>query len=151
VEYLAAFFTGRWGRAVSSPEPDLSETSRILLKKAEEDATAVREFAGNSEIADSIIGFHAQQAVEKSLKAVTAASGTRHSAIHDIDRLIEIVEATGIEAPLDRDRLAVLTQYAVPLRYDELLDSESLEREVLVALVDEVAEWVAVQIGPPGE
>jgi hypothetical protein len=42
---------------VSSPEPDLSETSRILLRKAEEDATAVREFAGNPEIGDSIIGF----------------------------------------------------------------------------------------------
>jgi hypothetical protein len=26
---------------VSSPEPDLAETCRILLKKAEEDATAV--------------------------------------------------------------------------------------------------------------
>lgn len=103
---------------MSSPEPDLSETSRILLKKAEEDATAVREFAGNSEIADGIIGFHAQQAVEKWLKAITSASGTRHSTIHDIDRLIEIVEVSGIEVPLDRDRLAVLTQYAVPLRYD---------------------------------
>jgi HEPN domain-containing protein len=137
------------GKAVSSPEPDLSETSRILLKKAEEDATAVREFAGNPEIADSIIGFHAQQAVEKWLKAVTAANGTPHSTIHDIDRLVEIVEAAGVEIPLDRDRLAVLTQYAVPLRYDELLDSESLERQVLVALVDEVAEWVAVQ-GLPG-
>ena len=136
---------------MSSSEPDLSETSRILLKKAEEDATAVREFAGNSEIADSIIGFRAQQAVEKWLKAVTAASGTRHSAIHDIDRLIEIVETTGIEVPLDRDRLAMLTQYAVPMRYDELLDSESLERDVLVALVDEVAEWVAVQIKPVSE
>jgi HEPN domain-containing protein len=136
---------------VSSPERDLSETSRILLKKAEEDATAVREFAGNQEIADSIIGFHTQQAVEKWLKAVTAANGTRHSTIHDIDRLIEIVEASGVEVSLDRDRLAVLTQYAVPMRYDELLDSESLEREVLVALVDEVAEWVAIQIGPAGE
>lgn len=136
---------------MSSPEPDLSETSRILLKKAEEDATAVREFAGNQEIADSIIGFHAQQAVEKWLKAVTAANGTRHSTIHDIDRLVEIVVAAGIEVPLDRDRLAVLTQYAVPLRYDELLDSESLEREVLIALVDEVAEWVAVQFGPAGD
>jgi HEPN domain-containing protein len=136
---------------VSSPEPDLSETSRILLKKAEEDATAVREFAGNQEIADSIIGFHAQQAVEKWLKAVTAANGTRHSTIHDIDRLIEIVEAVGIEVSLDRDRLAVLTQYAVPMRYDELLDSESLEREVLVALVDEVAEWVEVQFGAAGD
>ncbi|MBN9494858.1 HEPN domain-containing protein [bacterium] len=95
-----------------------------------------------------MIGFHAQQAVEKWLKAVTAASGVRHSAIHDIDRLIEIVEASGVEVPLDRDRLAVLTQYAVPLRYDELLDSESLERDVLVGLVEEVGEWVtAVQEG----
>ncbi|HVD86058.1 MAG TPA: HEPN domain-containing protein [Solirubrobacterales bacterium] len=136
---------------MSSLGPDLSETSRILLKKAEEDATAVREFAGNPEIGDSIIGFHAQQAVEKWLKAVTAASGVRHSAIHDIDRLIEIVEAIGIRVPLDRDRLAVLTQYAVPFRYDELLDAESLERELLVALVDEVAAWVAVQIGPGSE
>lgn len=144
---LAASFIVLSGRDVSSPEPDLSETSRILLKKAEEDATAVREFAGNSEIGDSIIGFHAQQAVEKWLKAVTAASGVRHSTIHDIDRLIEIVEATGVEVPLDRDRLAVLTQYAVPFRYDELLDAESLEREVLVALVDEMAAWVADQTG----
>lgn len=148
---LAASSIGFSGKAVSSPEPDLSETSRILLKKAEEDATAVREFAGNPEIGDSIIGFHAQQAVEKWLKAVTAASGVRHSAIHDIDRLIEIVEATGIKVPLDRDRLAVLTQYAVPFRYDELLDAESLEREVLVALVDQVAAWVAVQISAGGE
>ena len=131
---------------MSSPGPDLSETSRILLKKAEEDATAVREFAGNPEIGDSIIGFHAQQAVEKWLKAVTAASGVRHSGIHDIDRLFEIVAKIGVEIPLDRDRLAVLTQYAVPLRYDELLDAESLDRDVLVALVDEVAAWVAVQI-----
>jgi HEPN domain-containing protein len=135
---------------VSSPQADLSETSRILLKKAEEDAIAVREFARNPDIGDSIIGFHAQQAVEKWLKAVTAANGVRHSAIHDIDRLIELAEAIGIEVSLDRDRLAVLTQYAVPFRYDELLDAESLEREVLVALVDEVAAWVADQIGGDG-
>ncbi|HKF81488.1 MAG TPA: HEPN domain-containing protein [Solirubrobacterales bacterium] len=93
------------------------------------------------------MGFHAQQAVEKWLKAVTAAGGVRHSTIHDIDRLIEIVMATAIDVPLDRDRLAVLTQYAVPFRYDELLDAESLEREVLIALVDEVAVWVADRVG----
>ena len=137
---------------MSSQGPDLSETSRILLKKAEEDATAVREFAANREIADSIIGFHAQQAVEKWLKGGHCGERcVRHSAIHDIDRLIEIVEASGVAVPLDRDRLAVLTQYAVPLRYDELLDSESLDREVLVGLVDEVAEWVVVQIRPVSE
>ncbi len=60
------------------PERDLGETSQILLQKAEEDATAVREFAANPAIADSIIGFHAQQAVEKWLKAVIAARGALH-------------------------------------------------------------------------
>ena len=98
---------------MSSPELDLAETSRILLKKAEEDAIAVREFGTSPEIADSIIGFHAPQAVEKWLKAVTAARGVRHE--------------------------------------DELLDAESLDREILVALVDEVAEWVAIQLGPASE
>ncbi len=136
---------------MSSQQPDLAEISQILLKKAREDATAVREFAGNQEIADSIIGFHAQQAVEKWLKAVTAARGVRHSGIHDLDRLMEILEGTGVELSLDRDRLAALTQYAVPLRYDEMLDAESLEREALVVLVDEVAAWATAHLGPADE
>lgn len=134
------------GKVASLPERDLGETSRILLQKAEEDATAVREFAANREIADSIIGFHAQQAVEKWLKAVMAARGARHEPTHDIDRLLERLEAVGADLSLDRYRLPELTQYAVPLRYDELLDAESLERGVLVALVDEVAKWVEVQL-----
>jgi len=128
---------------VSSSGRDLPERSRVLLQKAEEDATAVRKFAGSPEIAESIIGFHAQQAVEKWLKAMLAARGVQYRPIHDLDRLIELLETEGAEVSLDRDRLSVLTQYAVPLRYDELLDAESLEREELVALVDEVGEWVA--------
>jgi hypothetical protein len=64
---------------------------------------------------------------------------------------MEILEGTGVELSLDRDRLTVLTQYAVPLRYDELLDAESLERETLVVLVDEVAAWAMVQLGSAGE
>jgi hypothetical protein len=51
-----------------------------------------------------------------------------------------------LDLSLDRHRLPELTQYAVPLRYDELLDAESLEREVLVTLVNEVAQWVKAQL-----
>ncbi len=133
---------------MSSPQGDLDATSLILARKAEEDATAVREFAGNLDIADSIIGFHAQQAVEKWLKAITAARGIRHKPIHDIDRLIELLEKADVELPLDRDRLAGLTQYAVPMRYDDLLDAESLDRAATVDLIDEVGEWVADLLGP---
>jgi HEPN domain-containing protein len=60
---------------VSSSVDDLAEASRTLARKARGDVTAAREFAGNSEITDEIIGFHAQQAIEKWLKATIASRG----------------------------------------------------------------------------
>lgn len=134
---------------MSSPEHDRAEASRVLAHKAAEDATAVREFAANSEIADSIIGFHAQQAVEKWLKAVMASRGLKRSRIHDIEGLLEVLEKDDAELPPARATLDELTQYAVPLRYDQLLDAESLDRETTVAMVDEVGKWADAQLHPP--
>lgn len=131
---------------MSSPEHDRAEASRVLAHKAAEDAVAVREFSANSEIADSIIGFHAQQAVEKWLKAVMANRGLKRSRTHDIERLLEVLEKDDSELPPARDSLDELTQYAVPLRYDQLLDVEQLDREATVALVEEVGRWAAGEI-----
>lgn len=50
---------------MSSPELEPGQLAAILARKATEDAVALREFEGNPEIADSILGFHAQQAIEK--------------------------------------------------------------------------------------
>jgi HEPN domain-containing protein len=113
----------------------------LLARKASADATAMRTLSGSSEISDEIVGFHAQQAVEKWLKALMALRGIRQVRIHDIERLAEIVEKDGIELPVDRDRLSELTQYAVPLRYEDLLDAEPLDREATSALVEEVGRW----------
>jgi HEPN domain-containing protein len=52
--------------------PELDE-AYLLLRKAREDAEAVRKFATDPDLADAVVGFHAQQAVEKALKAVLAA------------------------------------------------------------------------------
>jgi len=128
------------------PEREGAELAARLAGKAREDATAVREFAANEQIADSIIGFHGQQAVEKWLKAVMAVRGVRQTRIHDIDRLAGMLEDDGAELPLDRDRLDELTVYAVPLRYDELLDAEPLDREATMTLVDEVGKWADAQL-----
>jgi hypothetical protein len=43
-------------RAESLPEPDRGDIAAVLGRKAEDDATAVREFAGNSRVADGVIG-----------------------------------------------------------------------------------------------
>lgn len=127
------------------PKRTPEELAALLARKAEEDATAVRELAANPEIADGIIGFHAQQAIEKWLKAVMALRGMRQTRIHDIDRLAELLEENGTELPTARDLLDELTIYAVPLRYDELLDTEPLDRTATVALIDEVGRWAAAQ------
>ena len=66
---------------MSSPELDLDEVSEVLARKAEGDAKVVRELAPNHEFADEIIGFHAQQAIEKWLKAVIAGRGESTSSL----------------------------------------------------------------------
>lgn len=65
------------------PRPERGDVAGVLARKADEDATAVREFAGNRRIADSVIGFHAQQATEKWLKAVVAARGGEFERTYD--------------------------------------------------------------------
>jgi hypothetical protein len=37
--------------------------------------------------------------------------------------------------------LIELTQYSVPLRYEDLLDFEPLDRVATIAMVDEVGRW----------
>lgn len=52
--------------AGSSQELEPDELAALLARKAIEDAVALREFAANIEIADTVLGFHAQQAIEAS-------------------------------------------------------------------------------------
>jgi len=131
---------------VSSPRREPAELAALLSRKASDDATAVRELAGNTEISDEIVGFHAQQAVEKWLKALMANRGLAQLRTHDIDQLCRALETDGLELSFPRPRLAELTVFAVPLRYEQLLDTEPLDREAIVALVDEVGRWTSTQL-----
>jgi HEPN domain-containing protein len=126
---------------VSSPELEPRELAAILSRKANEDAVALREFAGNADIADSILGFHAQQAIEKWLKAVLASKGVDFEYTHDLRHLIGLIEGAGIAFPLDTPEVVMFTEFAVPLRYEDLLDAEPLDRGAAVALVNEVSGW----------
>jgi HEPN domain-containing protein len=131
---------------VSSSRREPAELAALYAKKASNDATAAREFADNSEISDEIIGFHAQQAVEKWLKAVMASLGLPQQRTHDIDQLSRLLEDHGVNLPVSRSLLAELTDLAVPLRYEDLLDAEPLDRQATVALVGEVGKWARNQI-----
>lgn len=57
---------------MSSSQREPADLAALYAKKTQNDATAAREFADNSEISGEIFGFHAQRAVGKRLKAVIA-------------------------------------------------------------------------------
>ena len=131
----------RCEKAVSSSRREPADLAALYSKKASNDAKAAREFADNPEISDEIIGFHAQQAVEKWLKAVMADLGLPQQRTHDIDQLCRVLEEQGVALPAIRSRLAELTDFAVPLRYEDLLDAEPLNRHATVTLVEQVGKW----------
>jgi hypothetical protein len=133
---------------VSSPELEPPHRlAAILAQKAGEDAIALRELAGNPEIADGIVGFHAQQAIEKWLKAVLAQQGVVFEYTHDLRHLIGLVEAAGLDFPLDTPAVVMFTDFAVPLRYEDLLDAEPLDRHAAVALIEEAGAWAGNALG----
>ena len=110
---------------------------------------AMRKLADDSEIADDIIGFHVEQAVEKWPKAVIGNRGTRFEYRQDLCHLIELARAAVDDFPFEIGAVIALTEYAVPLRYDELLDVEPLDREATVALVQEDGRWAPGQLKAP--
>lgn len=75
------------------PTPEHLEVAQLLLQKAEGDLAAARLLASDPSQADHVVGFHAQQAVEKSLKAVLAVREVEIPLSHDLGFLVKLCEA----------------------------------------------------------
>lgn len=115
--------------------PSLEEAQRFLgLAKA--DLAAFELLAANPEIRRAIAFFHAQQAVEKCLKAILFARGVEFHRTHDLLQLAGNIEATGIALPYQAESLLKLNPFAVELRYDD---------QVIPCLSDEEASEIANQ------
>lgn len=97
------------------------DLARILLERAEGDALAVERFAADSDIPDHVIGFHAQQAVEKLLKAVLSDREVGYGRTHDLGRLIELIVENDLPTPPDPSALGTLTPWATGAWTEESL------------------------------
>ncbi len=116
--------------------------SEVLLERAREDEHAARSMLGLRDIADSIIGFHCQQAVEKSLKAVLLAREIKAPRTHDLEGLQRLCRSNGIEVPDRLDGVGRLSPYAVEHRY-WLARGTSLDRELAVGWAGVAVDWAA--------
>ena len=127
------------------------EHARLLMEKAAEDLYVLRRLIGDPDAPDAAIGFHAQQAVEKLLKAVLTRQAISYSRTHDLAALLDLLEQNGIALPPDADRLPGLTPYAAEFRYGRLPpegdETGSFDRAWGVACVGRTNAWAESVLG----
>ena len=124
------------------------EQARRLQSKAEQDEQAMHILMEASSAADEIIGFHAQQAVEKLLKALLSNRRVTFRRTHDLTELIDLLAAKGVQVPSRIAEARRLGPYAAEFRYEDIpLDTvESLDRNWVLQCVAEVKAWVDQQM-----
>jgi HEPN domain-containing protein len=121
-------------------------TPELMLRSARIDADACRVLAAAPAMSDAVVGFHAQQACEKCIKAVLGAAGVSAPRTHDLARLVELLADHDIGVPAGAETVDLLTPYAVAARYG-LVSEGALDRAWALARVDEWLGWASAQIG----
>ena len=116
--------------------------AQILLVKATEDEMAL----GAPNLSDSILGFHAQQAVEKLIKALLAQLNVDFEKTHDLERLQAALAALGESLPPTPIPLDQLSDFAVVYRYDLLFQFDSPDVTELIESVRLIREHVEARI-----
>lgn len=96
------------------------ERAELLLRKAAQDEFTLQKLIPDPASPDEVIGFHAQQAVEKMLKAVLAFASVRSRRTHDLVELIDLVRENGLPFPDDLEEIRRLNPFAAAFRYDDL-------------------------------
>ncbi len=117
------------------------ELARLMLQKARQDLDAVKALRDNAEVADEIVGFHAQQTIEKALKAVLTRQGIEYDFTHDLSTLFEQVETAGVKPPVSLEDVEDLTAFAVQFRYSMYGDEGGLDRQAKARLAEDFVEW----------
>jgi HEPN domain-containing protein len=110
-----------------------------MMRMAQRDMAALRGMQDATVFADEIFGFHAQQAIEKSLKAWMCALGLASPFTHHINRLLVLLRDAGanVDTFWSADELTIYAQQA---RYEEghLEADTPLERETVLRSVDKL-------------
>jgi HEPN domain-containing protein len=104
------------------------EEAQRLLLLARKDFKAMEGMLDAGQFDEEIFGFHAQQAVEKTLKTWLTFLNEEYPRTHDLSLLLGLLETTQVDVKPFLD-LEELTVFAVQFRYEAFdLSDEPLER-----------------------
>ena len=119
--------------------PELIEITHLWIEKAEHDIiNAKHTLTLHENCPYDTICFHAQQCVEKSIKALLVFIETDFKRIHDLTELLFLLPEE-IQKKINTMELSILNDYAVEIRYPGI--EEPLTREEAIEAV-EIAEKI---------
>lgn len=92
--------------------------------------------------------FNAQQAAEKAIKAVMIARNIEFPYVHDLDRLLSLLEDEGEVIPAPICQANKLTKYATITRYPgDIGPVTEQEYAEAIAMAEAVVRWAEERIG----
>jgi HEPN domain-containing protein len=95
--------------------------------------------------------FQAHQAAEKAIKALLIKQGVVFPYVHDLARLLTILEEAGEPIPETIQNAEGLTRYAVMTRYPGLAEPVTeAQYEEAMATAEAVIQWAANRLGGLG-
>ena len=110
-----------------SEAPEALRLARMWAERAEEDLFVAGQLLSPGESCPySTICFHAQQSVEKYIKALLVSLSIPFPKVHDVGELLNLVP-TSIKIPFSTEEQEQLTFYATTARYPG--DYEPVSRE----------------------
>ena len=119
--------------------------ARALVARAQDDRYVLDRLAADANAPAWVLGFHAQQAVEKALKAMLSLRGVEFPRTHNLSMLLELLRRAGAALPPDAEELAQLIPFGVALRYEDAVDGEVLllDRDWAVGAVARTLSWAS--------
>jgi len=131
------------------------EQALLFLEKAREDACVLEKLAADKEVADAIIGFHAQQAVEKMLKAVLTEKKIAFPWRHDLESLLDLLRENDVQFPAAWEQIADLTPFGAEYRYGrlpaEINECEPFDRQWALSIIRQMRPWTEKHVQTPAE
>ena len=129
-----------------STPPEPPDLALLLSRKAAGDEDVVRRLIDIPEVMDETLGFHAQQAVEKLIKAVLVRNGVAYDRTHNIAYLLTLLDGAGVDPPgVSREDLIALSPWAVQFRYDDEAHAV-LDRPAARRAVEKTRAWADAQL-----
>lgn len=91
------------------------------------------------------ICFHAQQGLEKALKAVLISRNLEIGRTHDLNRLFYQIEKLALSFPIELEELSKLNPYTVTVRYDDQ-EVDTITIDEAEKILTTVLNWAIASI-----